>query len=264
MSGWVRLWHDMPTDPKWRTIARKSGQRIGDVIAVFTFLLVDASANENERGTISAFDPEDVGTALDLDADAVTAIMEVMQGKVLDGDRLHGWDKRQAKREREDTNSTQRVREFRKRQRETTQAETPCNATQHHETRGNALDIDIDIDVDLAHAQSAPEADASRAVKKSYAFQGAVIRLTGKDLDQWAQTYHAIPDLRAELTSLDAWLTGQPPDKRNRLFHTVSGCLNRKHQEATASRAANASGSNNSMVAVVLEQKRQREAAAKG
>ncbi|WP_298768108.1 hypothetical protein, partial [uncultured Novosphingobium sp.] len=57
---------------------------------------------------------------------------------------------------------------------------------------------------------------------------------------------------------------GQPPDKRNRWFHTVSGCLNRKHQEATASRAANASGSNNSMVAVVLEQKRRREAAAKG
>ncbi|WP_168606086.1 hypothetical protein [Novosphingobium sp. SG707] len=111
---------------------------------------------------------------------------------------------------------------------------------------------------------SAGGQDQTAKSTREYAFQGAVIRLTSKDLDRWAQTYHAIPDLKAELTSLDAWLTGQPPDKRNRWFHTVSGCLNRKHQEATASRAANANGSNNSMVAVVLNEKRRREAAAKG
>ena len=23
-NSWLRLWHDMPNDPKWRTIARKS------------------------------------------------------------------------------------------------------------------------------------------------------------------------------------------------------------------------------------------------
>ncbi len=28
MSNWVRLWDDMPTDPKWRLIARKSGQHM--------------------------------------------------------------------------------------------------------------------------------------------------------------------------------------------------------------------------------------------
>lgn len=50
MTAWLRLWHDMPNDPKFRTIARISGQRIGDVIAVFLHVLVDASANANERG----------------------------------------------------------------------------------------------------------------------------------------------------------------------------------------------------------------------
>ncbi len=28
MASWLRLWHDMPTDPKWRVIAKRSGQSI--------------------------------------------------------------------------------------------------------------------------------------------------------------------------------------------------------------------------------------------
>ncbi|EOP2197647.1 hypothetical protein QSF09_003200, partial [Escherichia coli] len=24
-NAWLRLWHDMPNDPKWRTISRVSG-----------------------------------------------------------------------------------------------------------------------------------------------------------------------------------------------------------------------------------------------
>jgi hypothetical protein len=99
MTDWVRLWHDMPTDPKWRTIARKSGQRVGDVMAVFNFLMVAASANADERGAISSFDAEDVATALDIDENDVQAILAAMQGKVLDGQRLTGWEKRQPKRE---------------------------------------------------------------------------------------------------------------------------------------------------------------------
>jgi hypothetical protein len=107
MTDWVRLWHDMPTDPKWRTIARKSGQSIGNVIAVFTFMMCNASGNAAERGTLSGLCAEDIATALDVDECDVQAIFDAMQGRVVDQDgKLTGWEKRQPKRE--DSTAAQR------------------------------------------------------------------------------------------------------------------------------------------------------------
>lgn len=74
-------------------------------------------------------------------------------------------------------------------------------------------------------------APAARTPAPDYAFSGKVVRLSKQDFDNWRTTYHAIPDLRAELTSLDSWLTGQSQDKRKGWFHVASGSLNRKHQE---------------------------------
>jgi hypothetical protein len=93
---WLRLWHDMPTDPKWKVVARKSGRTIPEVIAVYTHMLVTASKSD-QRGTLADWDDEDVAAALDMDTEHVTAIREAMQGKVLDGDSLQGWEKRQPK-----------------------------------------------------------------------------------------------------------------------------------------------------------------------
>lgn len=98
MTSWVRLWHDMPTDPKFRTIARAAKQPLPTVVAVFTFLLADASANENERGRTTATD-EDIASAFDIEEADVAAIKNAMQGRVLDGDMLAGWAKRQPKKE---------------------------------------------------------------------------------------------------------------------------------------------------------------------
>jgi hypothetical protein len=98
MSQWVRLWEDMPTDPKWRVIARKSGQSIGNVMAVFNFMLVCA-ANATERGELIGWNDESVAAGLDVDEENVAAIREAMQGRVLDGIRLMGWEKRQPLRE---------------------------------------------------------------------------------------------------------------------------------------------------------------------
>lgn len=109
-NSWLRLWHDMPTDPKWRTIARASGQRIGDVMSVFTFLMVDASANARERGRTQSFNAEDVATALDLNTPDVVAIVAAMQGRVMDGDRVMGWEKRQPLRE---DGSAERAKQWR-------------------------------------------------------------------------------------------------------------------------------------------------------
>jgi len=122
MTSWVRLWHDMPTDPKWRVIARKSGQRVGDVIAVFNFLMVSASANADERGRTDCFDCEDVAAALDLEETDVQAIVQAMRGKVMDDDgKLTGWEKRQPKRE---DSSAERAKAWRN-ERKRTQANAP-------------------------------------------------------------------------------------------------------------------------------------------
>jgi len=63
-----------------------------------------------------------------------------------------------------------------------------------------------------------------------YAFFGKTVRLVQKDLDAWRKRYSAIPDIMAELGSLDDWFQRQPEAKRKNWFHTVSGSLNRKHQ----------------------------------
>jgi Protein of unknown function (DUF1376) len=69
-----------------------------------------------------------------------------------------------------------------------------------------------------------------------YAFEGRVIRLDQADFDRWRKAYDAIPDLRAELHSLDDWLAQQPEAKRKAWFQTTSGALSRKHQEHLARR----------------------------
>lgn len=125
MSHWVRLWDDMPTDPKWRVIAKRAGRPIPEVMAVFLFMLSNAGGS-SERGTLENWNDEDVAAALDIDEAHVAAIRSAMQGKTLDGDKLTGWEKRQPKRERDDDNSTERVKAFRERQRHV----TPCNATE--------------------------------------------------------------------------------------------------------------------------------------
>ena len=128
-NPWFRLWGDMVNDPKWRTISRKSGQRIGDVIAVALHMMTCAS-NADQRGSIKGWCDEDVATALDIDTDQVAAIRNEMQGRILDGEFLTGWEKRQPKRERDEPVSTERVRQFRANKNH----ETPCNANDNQET----------------------------------------------------------------------------------------------------------------------------------
>lgn len=94
---WLRLWHDMPNDPKWRTIARISGQPISLVQAMYLHLLVDASRNVT-RGHVTVT-KEDVASALDVTDEQVECVFLAMQGRVMDGDKLTGWEGRQPKRE---------------------------------------------------------------------------------------------------------------------------------------------------------------------
>lgn len=104
MNHWLRLWHDMPNDPKWRTIARASGRSISEVMAVYCHLLVMASQNP-ERGMVPGLEGlelnflEALATPLDLDIENVEAVLKAMQGRVLSGAKISGWDARQLARE---------------------------------------------------------------------------------------------------------------------------------------------------------------------
>lgn len=132
MTSWVRLWHDMPTDPKFRTIARAAKQSLCMVVAIYTFMLVDAS-NATERGRTQAND-EDIASAFDIEVDQVVVIKKAMQGRVLDGNYLTGWEKRQPKREDNSAERSRSWREEMKKKQEDERKRTQPNATERPDT----------------------------------------------------------------------------------------------------------------------------------
>jgi hypothetical protein len=154
-ESWVRLWAGYTTDPKWQTIARKSGQPRYLVMALFTHLMLEA--NEADiRGDISAVSVEDVASALDCDEDQVQSILDAMQGRVIEDVRLSGWNKRQPAREDSGDpqtgamSSTDRSREHRRRK-DLESRKTQPNAT--HATHATDLQRN-------ATQCNAPEAEA--------------------------------------------------------------------------------------------------------
>jgi hypothetical protein len=65
-----------------------------------------------------------------------------------------------------------------------------------------------------------------------------VIRLSRKDLATWRKTYHAIPDIVAELSTLDAYYGKElSEDEQKRWFLRCSAALDKKHQAFTAKAA---------------------------
>ena len=136
---WCRLWHDMPTDPKFRAVAKRAGRSTAEVIALFTAMLTNASANEEARGTLRNWSHEDMAIAFDMEPEHAEAIYAAMQGKLLDGDKLMGWERRQPQRERDDS-SAERTKAWRERQK------TQRDASERHVTPCDALDKEEDKD----------------------------------------------------------------------------------------------------------------------
>lgn len=133
---WLRLHHEVVTDPKWATIARRCGQPRHAIIAVWTAMLVCAS-QADKRGELEGWDHEDIGVALDLDTAAVEAIHAGMQGKVLDGNRIINWKKRQPKRE---DGSADRARAWRERQKQEPNGPEPERTQPNATERNRTLD----------------------------------------------------------------------------------------------------------------------------
>jgi len=166
-NSWLRLWHDMPNDPKWRTIARISGQPISLVQSIYVHLLVDASRNVT-RGHVTVT-AEDLASALDVTEEQIESVLSAMQGRVIDGEMLSGWDKRQPKREDAGNpesgakSAAQRKREQREREK-AEQEKIGC----HDESRNVTLDKDTDTEEEKEQKALVPSADDTSAYSAEF------------------------------------------------------------------------------------------------
>lgn len=102
---WLRWWHGTVNDPKFGWVARKSGETVASVVAVWACLL-ECASNATQcnadatRGDVSSFDCNVTDVLLGLDDGSVQSIFDAMMEKklIVDG-RLAKWDERQPKRE---------------------------------------------------------------------------------------------------------------------------------------------------------------------
>jgi hypothetical protein len=94
-ESWVRLWAGMTTDPKLRTVSRKSGRPLYEVIAVFVHLILLAN-DSDVRGNIGDVDVEMIASALDSNEDHINAILDAMQSRIIKAGRIVGWSEIQA------------------------------------------------------------------------------------------------------------------------------------------------------------------------
>lgn len=211
--GWLRLYDELLDDPKVQRLPA------GDFKAWVNLLCL---ANRHD-GVLP--DEEAIAFALRIDEIACRSLLERLSNAGLidrlnggaNGSRIapHGWNKRQYK---SDT-STDRVKRFR--QRSKTATETPPEAeteAETEETRKTATVV----------------ADGGKPPSGGYAFFGRTVKLKPGDLDNWRRRFHAVPDLDAELTAIDAWWQDQPTERRRNWFHATVGMLNRKHQDNLA------------------------------
>lgn len=142
MTDWFRSWHGAPSDPKWRTIAKRAKVSTSLVVAV-AWTLLDRASQCDDRGSIAGVDVETIADFLDTEASSVEAVISALCEKgVLHNGRFVAWEKRQPKRE--DLSSTDRVRQFRERQKSGSVAELQRTETpmKRDETHGNGLKRD--------------------------------------------------------------------------------------------------------------------------
>lgn len=204
MASWLRLWHDMPNDPKWRTIARASGQPIAAVIAVYVHLLVNASANATERGRTQRTQTEHIASALDLKVEEIDEILAAMQGRVLDGDMISGWEKRQPLREDGAAERAKHWREAKKLERE--------EQAERNRTQPNAEERpDTETETDAEVIDLAPTVHSRLASPKRPPVPVAeIVELYGRILPMCPAVLKMTPARRKQIEA--RWRCGDLPD----------------------------------------------------
>lgn len=218
---WFRFYSEALDDPKVQRLD-------GDTFKAWINLLCLAARNDGCLPEIG-----DIAFALRVSVDGARTVVErLLSGGLIDrvsggpsGWRYapHAWQERQFK---SDT-SNERVKRYRQRAR---------NATETAPDTDTETEKNTPPTPQAEQPASPPRDDGIGEADAGYAYRGKIIRLTRSDFAQWEAAFHTIADLKAELIALDAWLQG--PDvkdaTRKKWFMTVSGALNKKHQENLA------------------------------
>jgi hypothetical protein len=128
---WFKHPHDLPQDPRWRTVARRAGAKVGEVVSIIEALFCFASKHP-DRGCIEGFDIEVIADLYDYEISTVVAIVRALNEKeVIVAGRLVDWAQIQGENVGKLVSAaTLRMRRFR--------------AKQKHETRQLNMLLSID------------------------------------------------------------------------------------------------------------------------
>lgn len=105
---WFKMWSDVRHSEKIGIVAKKAKQPSATVLGVWTIILSYANTNKQSRGSIEGLSTEVVSFNSDLDEDVIDSILNHMQGRLLDGHKIIGWEERQ--REKTDNTAADRQR----------------------------------------------------------------------------------------------------------------------------------------------------------
>jgi hypothetical protein len=253
---WLRLYHDTINDPKWRVISIRSKQPVGNVLAVWMQMLVCAS-EATERGTLEGWDDETSAAVLGYDPDAVTAIREAMQGRVLDGLRLTGWEKRQMA---SDT-SAERTRRYRAKNTENNGGDGGGTAQSANGAYDRHGDTDVTSQTETVTSQKGnvtvnvtspplratdsrleedsippvdpiePAAAPTGAAGFSVVYLGKAFTLNAKDYDGMKKRCHALQDFHGALQTMDQILTAEMGGKpAGKIYAALNAKMFAKHE----------------------------------
>lgn len=185
---WYRAYHNMPHDPKLQVVAKRAGQPMAFVVAVWVCIL-DAASQHDPRGII-ALDPEEVAVIQGMELSAVEAILDALTSKnLIDAEgNVVNWHKRQH------TTSTERSQKSRDKKK---QDAAGSSGTQRGATAGNAAqrkngkkspDTDSDAETDADSDQRADSDSKTNSKNRERAekreSEGEKPQIGGKDAEQ--------------------------------------------------------------------------------
>jgi hypothetical protein len=121
---WFRWYHETASDPKLGVVARRAGQPKVAAVAIWVYLLEQAS-KADDRGSVASIDLELAAVALDLDVEVTTALFDafVQKNMVVDG-RVANWEKRQPNSDHTAAERAKRYRDGRKTKRDDSETVT--------------------------------------------------------------------------------------------------------------------------------------------
>jgi hypothetical protein len=231
MSRWFRHYAGMARDDKLVRASIKSKQPVERVVWVWAAIL-ESAAEIDDDGRYE-IEHEEMARFLRCPASKIAAVEAALAdlGRV-DGLCVAKWASRQFQSDR----SAARTKAYRERRRDT-------NVTSQ-ERRGDSPETETETETETEKKEVGRDGENC-----GFGFDGETIRLKQADMDKWERLYSSIPDIRAELSSIDAWFQDKD-DLKPKWFWRTQSMLAKRHQENITKRAANGYGAGHSGIPV--------------